>query len=67
MRMKTRKARVVQNQPILTKKTLKRFFLRAKYDGASEGGCDCRIAEYGALRACGSRSEKREPRRRVLG
>lgn len=39
------KASVVQSQPILTKKVLKRLRFCAKYDGASSGGCDWESAE----------------------
>lgn len=38
------KANVVQNQPILTKKTLKMLRFLAKYEGAEEEGWDCDAA-----------------------
>jgi hypothetical protein len=38
VKAKRKNAIVVQNQPLLTKKTLKMFLFCAKYDGAEEGG-----------------------------
>jgi hypothetical protein len=43
------------------------LFFCAKYEGAKDGGCDCVVVKYGALRAVGSIREKREPRSRVAG
>jgi len=64
---KTKKASVVQNQPILTKKTLNRLRFFAKYEGAKAAGWDCVVGLYGADRAEGLRREKSEPMTRVAG